>query len=208
MLEVNTRRNFSAHHMLIAAARIAVNGAAKKRPGCGFDPLIAITFSALALEALCNAVGARLIDRWKDFESASPIAKLRLLCSQLDIEFDPKSEPWSTTLWLAKVRNQLAHAKPELIIRRDEVQADHYEKWRDHTPNSALEAELTTGNAKRAYNAAEKIKQLLCDKIPTDRAFGLYSDAWTRDASPLLIPVPPEVANELQPSPTAGESEE
>jgi hypothetical protein len=69
--------------MLIAAARSALQDAEAKGPGSFYSELTAMTFSALAIEALCNSIGERMLEDWKDFESATPIAKLRLLASRL-----------------------------------------------------------------------------------------------------------------------------
>ena len=91
-------RPFSAHHMFLGAARVALQDSKDKRPGWFYSNLIAITMSALAIEALCNTVGERIIDDWKDFESASPVAKLRLLCENLSIDFDKSLEPWSSAI--------------------------------------------------------------------------------------------------------------
>jgi len=79
-LQVERERNFSAHHMLLGAARMAMEDSNKQRPGWFYSDLIAITFSALSIEALCNAFGNRFVPDWKDFESSSPIAKLRIIC--------------------------------------------------------------------------------------------------------------------------------
>jgi hypothetical protein len=73
------KRMFSAHRMLIGAARVAVEDAEAKRPGWTYSQLTAITLCGLAIEAICNAVGKRVVTDWKDFERKSPNAKLRLL---------------------------------------------------------------------------------------------------------------------------------
>jgi hypothetical protein len=88
-LNVSRERRFSAHHMLLGVARMFLEDAKSKRPGWFYAELAALTLSGLAVEAICNAVGERVFSTdWKDFESASPIAKLRLICDKLDVPFD------------------------------------------------------------------------------------------------------------------------
>jgi hypothetical protein len=86
-----------------------------KTPGWLYYELTAITFSALSLEAPTNSFGEKFVARWYDYESSSPIAKLRIICSQLNVEPDFEKEPWAATLWLLKSRNKVAHARPESI---------------------------------------------------------------------------------------------
>jgi hypothetical protein len=169
--------------MLIGAARVALEDAKKKKPGWFYDELTAMVMSALAVEALANAFGKRLIDDWVDFESSTSMAKLRLICQHLEIEFDQNKEPWSTAKWLSKFRNKIAHAKPELVTENYVSTRDEYEKKRRDMPTSALEAQITHGNAARAYGGVERIKTILSEKVPPGESFGLYSDVSLGSAS-------------------------
>src|SRR3954471_2833467 len=109
-LKRTQERQFSAHHMLIRAAEIARDRGTEKKPGWMFDELSAMTFAALAIEALCNSIGDRVVPGWaKDFESASPNAKLRILSGRLGLEYDEDKEPWVGARELIKFRNLVAH---------------------------------------------------------------------------------------------------
>lgn len=176
-LKVTTERNFSAHHMLIGAARQALNDAKTKRPGCFYCEVTAMTMAALSIEAMCNAIGDRAIPEWKDFESASPMAKLRLLCENLNLEFDKLKEPWASARWLYKFRNSIAHAKPEPIREEKILLEDEFSKRNSAFPKSKLEKEVSLDNATRALGAVEKIKETLCLKLAPDISLGLYCDA-------------------------------
>lgn len=182
-LKVSAERHFSAHHMLIGAAQAALDDAKSKRPGWFYSELTAITLSALALEAICNSVGERVIEGWKDFESSSPAAKIRLLCQHLGIPYERTTEPWSSAIWLGTFRNQIAHAKPELVQESRVITRTEYDNRPRREPLSKLEKHVTTGNARRALRTAETIKDMFCLKVPPDNAFGLYSDSWSHSAS-------------------------
>ena len=178
-LNVTRERSFSAHHMLLGAARMSLEDANEKKPGWFYSELITITFCALALEALCNAFGERFVENWSDFESSTPIAKLRIICSQLNIESDFTKEPWSRAVWLIRFRNKIAHAKPEFIEQNEIWNRDEYDDLREEAPKSKLEKQISPNNANKAYEAAVAIKDALCDGIPIEQQHGLRSDGWT-----------------------------
>ncbi len=182
-IKINAERHFSAHHMLIGVARAALEDAKLKQPGWFYNQLVVITFSSLSVEAICNSIGDRVIPEWKDFESSSPIAKLRLLCDHLKIQYDNGKEPWASARWLYKFRNLIAHAKPEFVQEEKVISRAEYDNRQTEFPKSKLEKEITFGNANRALKTAESIKDILCANVPADNAFGLYSDAWLRGAS-------------------------
>src|SRR5688500_6340522 len=99
ILKCISERNFSAHHMLIRVASVALTRAKTGEHEVAADALIVMTFSALAIEALCNSIGERVFKHaaWEDFESASPNAKLRLLAGRLELKYEKDKEPWGTT---------------------------------------------------------------------------------------------------------------
>jgi len=182
-ITVSKERPFSAHHMLLGAARAALEDAKNKRPGCFYSELIAITMSGLAIEALCNAVGERVVDNWKDYESSSPKAKVRIICNELKLEYDCNKEPWSSVIWLSKIRNELAHAKPQLVNESYTWSREEYETKDGFMPQSKLEKKITLGNAERAYKQISELKTILCINIPADKSFGLYADSWSGSSS-------------------------
>jgi hypothetical protein len=182
-LKVIRTRPFSAHHMLIGAARAAVEDANAKRPGWFYSQLTAITLCGLAIEAICNAIGERTIPDWMDFESAGPNAKLQLLCDRLKVKYDKQKEPWSSARWLCKQRNSIAHAKPQVVEEEHIWTREEYDKQRTDSPISDLEREITLGNAKRALRTAKDVLLKLCEAIPVEERFGLFSDTWKGSAS-------------------------
>jgi len=182
-ISAKRERPYSAHHMLLGAARVALEDAEKKEPGWYYSALMAMTMSAIAIEALCNAVGDRVIKNWADFESSSPKAKLRIICEELSIEYDSGKEPWSSIVWLCRIRNDLAHAKPKLLSEDYNWSREEYERKNGIKPESKLEKSITFGNAKRAYEQVSDLKYLLCKKIPAGKSFGLYADMWSGRSS-------------------------
>jgi hypothetical protein len=173
-------RRFSAHHMLIRAAAIALERGKKKQPGWLFDELSAMTYSALAIEALCNSVGDLVISDWdKDFEMAPTAAKLRVLTKHLGIPYDKAKEPWSTAKDLGKFRNLVAHAKPQLIVEEEVMSQEEYDARLFDVPKSKLENQINSTNAARAVAAVERIKDIFIEKLDAEQKFGLTSDGWS-----------------------------
>jgi len=178
-VQATRERPFSAHHMLLGAATMSLEDAEQKKPGHFYSTLISLTMASLAVEALCNAIGERVIEDWQDFESSSPKAKVRTLCRELGLEYQSQGEPWATVIWLGKFRNKIAHAKPERVSESYTWTRDEYEKKDGLKPESKLEKEVTLGHAKRAVEQVTQLKYLLCKNVPAEKAFGLAADMWS-----------------------------
>ncbi len=178
-MRITKERSFAPHHTFLGAARVSLELAKARSRGSHHHEFTAIVMSALSIEALANAVGARVMGDWKDFESSSPWAKLRLLCESLNIAFTRTIEPWSTAKWLCGFRNKAAHAKPEDLLEVKQIPDDAFDQERFTWPESSLEHEITLGNAKRAYAAVEQIKLLLFNAMPEDTRTSIYTDGAT-----------------------------
>lgn len=176
-------RQFSAHHLLIHAARRSYERAQKKEPGYDYEILTSMMFSALGIEALSNAVGERIVPDWNDFESARPLAKLRLLCSHLGIEFDRTKRPWSKVKDVVAFRNLVAHAKPQLVEETHRLTEREHASRQFLIPASRLEKMLTLGNAALYLETVIAIKDLLIERIPPEQALGLAVDSWSGKTS-------------------------
>ena len=121
MAEVTANRYFSAHHMMIGAARAALSAAAVPQ-----SALVVIAMSAIAAEALANAVGQRIFAEWKDFDMLSPWGKYRLICRELRIPCTKGEGVWQNLNALLLLRNGIAHAKPEQVKSSTTMTVDQY----------------------------------------------------------------------------------
>jgi hypothetical protein len=182
-MRVQREREFCPHHVLPGAACTALEDAEEKRPGYFNYELMCISFCALAREALGNAFGEKFISRWYDFENASLIAKLRLVCDHFRLKPDFEQEPWSAALWLVRFRNRVAHARPEFVKMDRIVTREEYDKIRLEYPASKLATQVTLANAQRAFDCVSKIHKLICDCIPVEQIGALFADGWSGQAS-------------------------
>ncbi|HEY2338158.1 MAG TPA: hypothetical protein VGI18_12395 [Burkholderiales bacterium] len=179
LLRQSQERHYSAHNTFIHIALTELELAKPGMVGEFSHALVAITLSALAVEGLANAIGDRVIPEWSDFESAAPFAKLRLLADHLGLPYTSTTEPWSTLKWLCRLRNRLAHPKPEHVKQQKTVTQQEHESRSFVPPQSKLESEITEQNARRAVKAVEAIKYALAELVPMEQRFGLTSDGWT-----------------------------
>jgi hypothetical protein len=101
------------HRLLLTGAWRHLETAKERRPGYFYDWLGAILLSALCIEAIGNTYGEVLIPDWKDFERASPIAKLRLVATACGIVPSFDEHPWATARKLIGYRNRIAHSRAE-----------------------------------------------------------------------------------------------
>lgn len=179
-IKVQSERFYSAHHALLRIARHSLDNAKKKEPGWADDEFLTITLSALAIEAIYNAVGARAVNGWGDFESCNPTAKARIVCTRLDIKYDSSREPWATLRWLSKFRNLVAHPKAEAIAESTVVSEQEHEQGTNRTaPKSKLEKLVTLQNAENAIKAVDDALSLFCEKLSAEDRFGISGDMWS-----------------------------
>ena len=84
-------RHYSGHNTYLRIAKLELEKCVAKAPGWLNSAFITITFSALAIEATCNAVGDRVVPNWEDHERDSPLNKIELLTKHLGV-----AHSWST----------------------------------------------------------------------------------------------------------------
>jgi hypothetical protein len=102
MLRKTEERTFFAHHMLLHVADLEIQAAEKSRLGEFNRSLTAMVMSALAVEALVNAVGYRVAEDWPVFERLKTHEKLDWLTNELSLVQEKDREPWSTLRYLAR----------------------------------------------------------------------------------------------------------
>lgn len=183
---VTKERIFSPHHTLLRTARRAAERLGEKEPGWQADALTVILTTALAVEALCNVIGERLIHEWGHFDRLSPWSKLRLLAEHLDVVFSRTEEPWKSLWWLLSFRNHIAHGKPKVVkidrLMTSQEREKDQQGFGDWFPEAPFEKELTIGKARQALQAVDSLLQLLVSHLDADLRFGLEFDGWTGSA--------------------------
>lgn len=178
IVERHQERHFSAHNTFIHIAGLELDSAKESDVGQFNHLLISITFSALAIEAFANAVGDRIIRKWSDFNSMSPIAKIRFLAEHLNVSYDEAQEPWISLKILSKFRNGIAHPKPEFVEVKRVMSLEEYNSDFSY-PESKLEKDVTIKFAEESLKAIRDMQKIICDQIPSDRTIGLYCDGWS-----------------------------
>jgi len=183
--EVIEERYFSPHHMLIRMAAASLFQAQRHTPIYLREEhiLTSIVMSSLAIEALCNAIGYRVVEGWADYEQISPWAKIRLLCSNLGVAYDRGAQPWQRLQALLTFRNQIAHGKPEYVQNRRVLNTAQLEAVMSsnamNQPLSSLESKLTLDNARSALAVVRQVEELLTENIPHELKLGIAVEGWT-----------------------------
>ena len=173
------QRHFSPHHILLGAARHSLNGCKDKTLGCSYNRLMAITFSAIAVEAMANSFGDRFIDDWASHEYDTTVEKVKLLNSHLKVTADFQKEPWAAVSWLARYRNDVVHAKPEFLESEHIIPEFVYEKKKRTHSLADIEKQATYGNAARCVGSVGDLLYIWCDHIDPYEWEGLFSDGWS-----------------------------
>lgn len=179
LMKQTQSREFFGHHMLLNAAEMKIESAKQSEVGCFNNCLAAMTMTAIAVEALLNAVGSRVVKDWRTFERLKPPEKLIELQRELGFKLEPRENPWDTLHYLAGFRNDIVHAKPELVDEAKHFVEPAPTKLLFRKPPSKLEQKITVDNASRSLEAVQTLKGILTDALPVHLRFGIYVDAWS-----------------------------
>ncbi|MDQ8201234.1 hypothetical protein QEH56_23925 [Pelagicoccus enzymogenes] len=172
LAEVSERRPFHAHHLLIQSADHAWKISNEKGQIPKLSYMVVMLNCAIATESICNSVGSILSSNWDEWMKT--LDKLELVCSLLQIDYKKDDEPWSTAGFLQAFRNDLVHAKPEIVEKKTTMTEEAFERDFDF-PESKLEKQITKGNAERAITGIKKIRDTLCLPVPAGKSFGLFA---------------------------------
>lgn len=182
-VEITEERYFSPHHMLLRAAGASVFAAQQRHvSGRELHILTAMVMSALSVEALCNAIGYRVVPGWKDFEQIPAWAKIRLLCGTLKIDYDKGCAPWQQLKALLAFRNATAHGKPERVLAKYTLANADYDGLavnRIQEPLSKFESSITLENARLSLACVREVERILTSRLPFESQMGLMVEAWT-----------------------------
>lgn len=176
VVRTKTERKFNPHILLLRCAQNHLSTAKENGNGRYYNWLGAILLSALSIEAIGNSYGEFLIPDWKDFESASPIAKLRLVAARCGVAPDFGRQPWQTARLLIVFRNRIAHAKPKHLKIEKDCTLDDYGQVFGMKLESDLEKMITEDFATKSCAAVEQIRSSLNKTLKASELHALAYD--------------------------------
>jgi len=187
LLAATAETRFSAHHLLIQTAQLAVKRCVDEQAvDARHDCLVALVSCALAVEAMCNSMLERLFeDDWQEHERLRPMEKLKFICQQLRIDFHLGKRPWQFARWLMIFRDEIAHAKPDNVLEHKIIRSGQLDDHQRKPPLSTLEKKLTKKNAATSIATVLAIKTAFEEKV-----HGFASRSWTVSASDLVANSP------------------
>ncbi|NRG18084.1 hypothetical protein HPQ64_10320 [Rhizobiales bacterium] len=132
------------------------------REGIFLEMTAALTMTAFALEACVNFVGDRVLgDRWR--ERASYWQKVKLVFEELGIQADYECRPFSSIGKLKKLRDTLAHGKPEHIEEEEIVIGTYDELCARQRLAGGWEEMVTLDNVVECYDDMNEIWRLMLE---------------------------------------------
>ena len=119
------------HMHLWKCARTLLTQPETKSPKDMYYRMAGMVMAYFTYEAYLNFVGSRIEPtKWREerkFFSKDPYrgtqGKLKLLCEKCGIEVDPDKRPYVTIRELGRLRNYLAHGKPDIYAFEVDVEA-------------------------------------------------------------------------------------
>ena len=159
-VRVQGERHFFVHNDLLNGAyhfkqRIDDRLARNDRSGISFDILAELILLAFAIEAQINFWGTKLhVPKWKEWDHFDD--KRRLLFRHLQLKPDMQKRPYSVIEKLKKLRDSMAHGKPQ-FVEIDELR----EIDQDDDPVPNIQAEwVVQCNESFAREAYEDVRQI------------------------------------------------
>lgn len=162
--KVVQERVFFPYTLFLDSAQQFCGEMKRKKYVSWYDLLAAVTLLALSVEALANTIGELIVSDFKDFESSSPKAKIRLICERAGVPFNRNKTPLVEVIHLLKVRNQLAHPKYQTLRYESKAMPlkdaqRHYRELGDVLHD--IEKSLTPEMAYQTLNAVLNLEQML-----------------------------------------------
>lgn len=188
---VRLTRYFSAHHMMMNVARTAFSQAESFE-----HAMTTILMAALAVEALANAVGPIVLkDEWEDIEpKLGTFSKYQFICKELKVRCVKGEGIGQRLNRLVKLRDSLAHAKPDHVTHTQELTAGQYRAggWSPEAVfrGSAFEKALTADMAKEAIETFDAAFAMISSALPDDDRMGIEGDSAQVDVALKDNPAP------------------
>lgn len=131
--------------------RISARMAKDDREGIGLEMTACLVMIAFAMEAHVNFFGWKLAPtKWDDRDQIK--AKIKVIAKHVGMSVDFGKRPYSTVKDLKAFRDQLAHGKPEIIVRKeDEFITTHEEIEALPFPSASWEKLVTQDFIDQAY---------------------------------------------------------
>jgi hypothetical protein len=119
-VRITLERDVATYAELWHGAKVIHEKAVADPRGSHYAFMSALILLAFSVEAYCNAVGSSVFsDRWQScddpIERKSPLEKIALIASELDVSIDRSARPWQSLKILFRVRNWLAHGKVHAV---------------------------------------------------------------------------------------------
>lgn len=171
--KVVKKRVFFPHTMYLDTANHFCAELDSKEYPSWHDLMACMTTTVFSVEAILNTFGHIAIKDFGDFESCSPLAKIRILCEKLNIAFDKSRSPFNSILKLLKLRNKFSHPKYKVLsfeseeMPLPEAQALYHQGEILHELEKALRPELVKAYVKAVNEFELMVKRAIGDNLPT-----------------------------------------
>jgi hypothetical protein len=172
LAKVVQERVFFPYTPYMESAKYFCEELSRKDHASWHDLLAATTLLSLSVEAIANTIGELVVPDFKDFESSSPRAKIRIICETIGLEFDRNKSPFIEILNLLKIRNQLAHPKYQRLRYESkkmplEQAQKHYNELGEilHDIEKALSPEFAKTSLSAVTMLAGKFRAALDPKL-------------------------------------------
>ena len=147
----------TTYNWMLKSARLALDFAREKEEGRFFQTMNVLVYSAFALEAYFNHLGAHLHSDWQSKERRlSKVKKLRQFNEYLHLNQDLSEEPYRSVLDVFNFRDALAHGRTEEVERQETVELRE-DELRSYMIGTGWTDACTLANAERVFSNVEAV---------------------------------------------------
>ncbi|TQO97450.1 hypothetical protein FLM07_18555 [Vibrio cholerae] len=149
------------YNWMLKAAKLQLVQAQATEEARMFSTMSTLLYSAFALEAYFNHLGAIKVEDWLRRERRlSKRKKLEFLLETIGLDLDSSSEPVSAVVFVFKFRDMLAHGRTESLVSGEIIVSSDY-KASQVLPDAEWQQYCTLSKAESVYrNTKMLIEQM------------------------------------------------
>jgi hypothetical protein len=130
-----------------------------------YKMLTIVIFSCFTIEAYMNHIGENVYPCWKEIDRIKTLDKLKILFTQLEINFDKSREPIQSIYEMFEIRNKLAHGNTESINNKTKQKAILIDEIKIEDVLTNWEVKITRKNIKKYFLNMKKVIDLMNTKV-------------------------------------------
>jgi hypothetical protein len=178
--DIDTTKITNTYMYLYKIAEINFEELNKNDEGSFYKMITIVIFSCFTIEAYMNHIGKNVYSHWKEIDRIKTLDKLKILFTQLELDFDKSREPIQSIYEMFEIRNKLAHGNTESINKKTKQKAIQINEIKIEETQTSWEEKIIKQNVKKYFENMERVIFLMNEKVnPNENPFLMISTTST-----------------------------